>query len=78
METVPGVAIEPSLPPASRSSIVYLKVREGFDWNPAFFESRRIRVNLSGRQMRIGIHFYNNEADIDALIDSLKQLSRDS
>lgn len=74
METVPGVAIEPSLPPASRSSIVYLKVREGFDWNPAFFESRRIRVNLSGRQMRIGIHFYNNEADIDALIDSLKQL----
>jgi len=36
------------------------------------FRSKGIRVNLSGSKIRVGIHFYNNESDLQSLIDYLK------
>jgi len=32
-------------------------------------------VNISGDKIRVGIHFYNNESDLQSLIDYLKILN---
>ena len=68
------VTIDPWLPETNRSGIVYLKVSEGYDWNQEFFETRKIRLNLSGDRLRIGIHFYNNEEDILKFVSALQEL----
>ncbi len=74
MEEVKQVEIYPVLAVENRSGIVYLKLREGFTWNQDFFDERGVKLNMSGNKVRVGIHFYNNESDILALIDALKEL----
>ena len=39
------------------------------------FRVNGIRVNISGSKIRVGIHFYNNENDLQSLIDYLKIFS---
>ncbi len=74
MDKLDQVTVDPWLPEINRSGIVYLKVSEGYDWSQEFFEKRKIRLNLSGNRLRIGIHFYNNEEDIQTFISALKEL----
>ena len=38
------------------------------------FRANGIRVNISGSNIRVGIHFYNDESDLQSLIDYLKIL----
>ncbi len=35
-------------------------------------EERRIHVSLRGSAMRVSPHLYNDEADVDALIEALR------
>jgi len=39
------------------------------------FRANGIRVNISGSNIRVGIHFYNDESDLQSLIDYLKILN---
>ncbi|MDW7671253.1 MAG: aminotransferase class V-fold PLP-dependent enzyme [Bacillota bacterium] len=68
------VTIDPWLQEINRSGIVYLKAAEGYNWSNEFFETRKIRLNLSGDRLRIGIHFYNNEEDIRTFVSALTEL----
>jgi len=74
MKTVPGVEIHPSLPGVNRSSIVYLRLKEGHFLSQEVLDKAHVRVNLAGRSIRVGIHFYNDEADIDALVAVLEKI----
>lgn len=76
MEEVSEAMIDPELPEINRSGIVYLKAAEGVRWTPEHFESRGIRINLAGNRMRVGLHFYNNEEDIMALVAALKEAAQ--
>ena len=58
----------------NRSNIVYLRATEINNIMEEDFRTNGIRVNLSGNNIRIGIHFYNNKRDIQSLIDYLKSV----
>jgi len=58
----------------NRSNIVYLRATEINNIMEEDFRTNGIRVNLSGNNIRIGIHFYNNKKDIQSLIDYLKSV----
>ena len=73
MAGVDKAVIDPALPEINRSGIVYLKAAEGVTWKAEHFETRGIRINLAGNRMRVGMHFYNNEEDVMALVAALKE-----
>jgi len=77
VERLDQVEIDPWLPAVNRSGIVCLRVTEGYQWSNEFFEDRKICLNLSGQRLRLGIHFYNNEADVLAFVEAIKELQHD-
>ena len=70
-----NVKLLPAIPLRNRSNIVYLRAAETSNLTEDDFRANGIRVNISGRKIRVGIHFYNNESDIQSLIDYLKVLN---
>lgn len=74
MRAVPGIEIHPALSEKNRSGILYLRLREGHVLSQDLLDKHHIRVNLAGRRIRVAVHFYNDEADIDALVALLKKI----
>ena len=70
-----NVKLLPAIPLRNRSNIVYLRAAEKSNFTEDNFRTNGIRVNISGRKIRVGIHFYNNKSDIQSLIDYLKVLN---
>ena len=70
-----NVKLLPAIPLRNRSNIVYLRAAETSNLTEDDFRANGIRVNISGRKIRVGIHFYNNKSDIQSLIDYLKVLN---
>ena len=75
IEGLENVKLVPSIPLHNRSNIVYLRVVETNNLTEDDFRANGIRVNISGSKIRVGIHFYNNESDLQSLIDYLKIFS---
>ena len=74
IEGLENIKLFPIIPLHNRSNIVYLRVAESMHMTEGDFRKNGIRVNVSGSNIRVGIHFYNNESDIQSLIDCLKML----
>lgn len=72
IEGLENVKLLPSIPWHNRSNIVYLRAAETNNLTEDDFRANGIRVNISGSKIRVGIHFYNNESDLQSLIDYLK------
>ena len=64
IEGLENVKLLPSIPLQNRSNIVYLRATEMNNLTEDVFRANGIRVNLSGSKIRVGIHFYNNESDL--------------
>jgi len=75
IEGLENVKLLPLIPLRNRSNIVYLRTAETDSLTEDDFRANGIRVNISGSKIRVGIHFYNNESDIQSLIDYLKILN---
>jgi len=73
-----NVKLLPAIPFHNRSNIVYLRAVETINLVEDDFRANGIRVNISGRKIRVGIHFYNNESDIQSLIGYLKILNAEN
>lgn len=69
IQNIKGVRLSPALDEKSRSSIAYLEMENPISKEE--FLDRGVIVNVSGNKIRVGIHFYNNTDDIDALISVL-------
>ena len=55
------------------SNLIMLEVPERLELTGAKLRKAGIRVKVNGKtKIRVGIHYYNNEDDIDKLIDYLK------
>jgi len=55
----------------NRSSIIFLKDKNGLgEW----LKKHQIIVTHRDGNIRISIHYYNSEADINALVDCIRQL----
>lgn len=74
IERLENIKLFPIIPLHNRSNIVYLRIAESMHMTEGDFRKNGIRVNVSGGNIRVGIHFYNNESDIWSLIDCLKML----
>lgn len=74
IEGLENVKVAPSIPLSNCSSIVYRRTAETNNLTEDDFRAKGIRVNISGDKIRVGIHFYNNESDLQSLIDYLKIL----
>jgi len=72
IERLENVKLLPLIPLRNRSNIVYLRTVESINMTEKDFRANGIRVNISESNIRVGIHFYNNESDIQSLIDYLK------
>lgn len=59
--------------PGEKSAIVCVKHRGGMDSNDIFkkLEEQNVIVSARGDRLRIAPHFYNDQSDIDRLIDAL-------
>ena len=75
IEGLEKVKLVPLIPLRNRSNIVYLRTAEMNHLTEDDFRVNGIRVNISGSKIRVGIHFYNNENDLQSLIDYLKIFS---
>jgi len=75
IEGLEKVKLLPSIPLRNRSNIVYLRIAGTNNFTEDDFRAKGIRVNMSGDKIRVGIHFYNNESDLQSLIDYLKILN---
>jgi len=75
IEGLENVKLVPLIPLCNRSNIVYLRVAETNHFTEDDFRANGIRVNISRNKVRVGIHFYNNESDLQSLIDYLKILN---
>jgi hypothetical protein len=38
----------------------------------AAMDARRVRVRISGDRLRIGVHYFTDESDIEATLDALR------
>lgn len=74
IEGLKNVKFVPLIPLCNHSNIVYLRAAETNNLTEDDFRAKGIRVNISGNKIRVGIHFYNNESDLQSLIDYLKIL----
>jgi len=74
IEGLENVKLVPLIPLCNRSNIVYLRTAETNNLTEDDFRAKGIRINISGNKIRVGIHFYNNESDLQSLIDYLKIL----
>jgi selenocysteine lyase/cysteine desulfurase len=59
-----------------RSGIILFKAKKKSALNTVveLEKKRKIIVSARGKGVRVSIHFYNNEEDIDKLIVSLKRM----
>jgi cysteine desulfurase/selenocysteine lyase len=59
--------------PGERSGIVCIKHRDGLDSNEIFkrLEAENIIVSARGDRLRIATHFYNDQSDVERLIEAL-------
>lgn len=74
---IPDVSIYGNYDISHRSGIVCLNVP--IEWNLSNFclESAGVRANMLAKdKLRIGVHYYNNTSDIDALISFLLKRSK--
>ena len=57
-------------PKENRSNIIYLKFPQEFQLNDKILDNNGIRAHIDSKDtIRIGLHFYNNKDDINALFD---------
>ncbi|MCK5767887.1 MAG: hypothetical protein KAH35_05900 [Candidatus Atribacteria bacterium] len=75
IEGLENVKLLPSIPLRNRSNIVYLRAAEMSNLAEDDFRANGIRVNISRSNIRVRIHFYNDESDLQSLIDYLKILN---
>ena len=62
-------------PKENRSCISYLRLPEGNGLTDAVLRENGIRAHMASETtMRIGLHYFNNESDIDKLIDYLESI----
>jgi selenocysteine lyase/cysteine desulfurase len=59
--------------PGEKSAIVCIKHRDGLDSNEIFkqLEAQNIIVSARGDRLRIATHFYNDQSDVERLINAL-------
>ena len=59
--------------PGEKSAIVCIKHRGGLDSNEVFkkLEAENVIVSARGDRVRIATHFYNDQNDVERLIDAL-------
>jgi selenocysteine lyase/cysteine desulfurase len=74
VESIEGLDVVKRFDASNRSNIVYLEFPKELKLNDGILIEHGIRVHVAGNtQMRVGMHFYNNRQDIDALIEFMKQ-----
>lgn len=73
LKGIKGVSVLGDFPPQHRSGIVMVNVPEAWDLSNAVLAEHGIRANVAGSRIRLGIHFYNNTADIDRFVNFLKK-----
>jgi selenocysteine lyase/cysteine desulfurase len=68
-----GYDIVSSRKPGEKSAIVCIKHRNGIDSNEIFkkLEAENVIVSARGDRVRIAPHFYNDQSDIERLIEAL-------
>ncbi len=66
------VSIKGNFEKKNRSGIMYINVPAEWQLTNAIMAEHGIRAHMSGGCIRIGIHYFNNKADLDRLIDFLK------
>jgi selenocysteine lyase/cysteine desulfurase len=62
-----GISILNGRDPAKRAGILLL---QGDEARVKMLEQQGVKVAFRGSGIRVGIHFYNNEADVDRLVDA--------
>jgi selenocysteine lyase/cysteine desulfurase len=74
LKGVPEVAVFGNYPREHRSTIVMIQTPPAWQLNNDIMEAAGIRshINPAGR-LRVGIHYYNNRADVDYLVAYLKK-----
>lgn len=75
--TVPGVGVVGPFPQDNRSGITYLTFPASWELTDRVLAAHGVRVHVaSPTSMRVGVHFYNNRADIDRLVEVLSFFSK--
>lgn len=65
-----GIDIVERFSKENRSNIIYLKFPQSYRLNDEMLNENGIRAHVASKDsIRIGIHFYNNKDDIDALLN---------
>lgn len=70
VEKTEGVSFYPEINKENRSCISYLKIDNPLTKEE--FLERGVVLNVSGDKIRVGLHYYNNKKDVDALISVLE------
>ena len=75
ISTVPELSISYPYEKKYRSQLVYLTLPENCHLSEAILKEHTIRTKMQGSQkMRIALHYFNNEQDIDTLLQCMTQL----
>ncbi len=69
---VEHVSIRGGFAPENRSSIAYIDLPAEWAMNDDIMEEWGIRAHMSGTAVRVALHYFNNKADVDRLVDFLK------
>lgn len=70
VEKTEGISFYPEINKENRSCISYLKIDNPLTKEE--FLERGVVLNVSGDKIRVGLHYYNNKKDVDALISVLE------
>ena len=70
------VSIRGNFAPENRSSIAYIDLPAEWAMNDAIMEEWGIRAHMSGTAVRVALHYFNNKADVDRLVDFLKNYKK--
>ncbi|MDO4530924.1 MAG: aminotransferase class V-fold PLP-dependent enzyme [Bacillota bacterium] len=70
---VPHLQVLGNFPKENRSGIVYINFPAEWEMSNAILKENGIRANVSGKAIRVALHYYNNRADIEKLIGFLRE-----
>ena len=68
---IPHVSIVGNFEERNRSGIMYINFPAEWNLTNDILKENGIRAQVSGKSIRIGIHYFNNTADLDRLADFL-------
>ena len=68
---IPQVSIVGNFEERNRSGIMYINFPAEWNLTNDILKENGIRAQVSGKSIRIGIHYFNNTADLDKLADFL-------